>query len=127
MGSQLHRAYRQSRLLSVCHDLVLVTTKDRSVGSTKFAHIGKFKNKGDKISRVMGSGHSSSFLLSASAERMAGKITEVANFDFREETLDSGKIILNENTATAELYPGTDMERKDKNCEGTKRRLKEML
>ena len=35
--------------------------------------------------------------------------------------------ILNENTATAELYPGTDMERKDKNCEGTKRRLKEML
>ena len=40
----------------------------------------------------MGSGHSSSFLLSASAERMAGKITEVANFDFREETLDSGKM-----------------------------------
>ena len=52
----------------------------------------EIKNKGDKISRVMGSGHSSSFLLSASAERMAGKITEVANFDFREETLDSGKM-----------------------------------
>ena len=52
------------------------------------------KNKVTKISGVMGSGHSSSFLLSAesSAERMARKITEVANFDFREETLDSGKM-----------------------------------
>ena len=52
------------------------------------------ENKVTKISGVMGSGHSSSFLLSAesSAERMARKITEVANFDFREETLDSGKM-----------------------------------
>merc|ERR1711971_687622 len=87
------------------------------------------KNKVTKISGVMGSGHSSSFLLSAesSAERMARKITEVANFDFREETLDSSKILMNKNTAMAELNPGTDMERKDKNDEGTKRRLEEML
>ena len=34
---------------------------------------------------------------------------------------------MNENTAIAELNPGTGMERKDKNDEGTKRRLEEML
>ena len=35
--------------------------------------------------------------------------------------------LMNENTAMAKLNPGTDMERKDKNDEGTKRRLEEML
>ena len=31
---------------------------------------------------------------------------------------------MNESTAIAKLYPGTDMERKDKNDDGTKRKLK---
>ena len=34
--SQLHRAYRQSRLLSVCLDLVLVTTKKIKIKVTKY-------------------------------------------------------------------------------------------
>ena len=50
--------------------------------------IGTYKSGG-----VMGSGHSSTLLLTAeNSERVGRKITEVANFDFRKETLHSSQM-----------------------------------
>ena len=79
--SELHAVIL--RLLSVYRSLVLATTekKNRLV-------IGTYKSGG-----VMGSGHSSTLLLTAeNSERVGRKITEVANFDFRKETLHSSQM-----------------------------------
>ena len=52
--------------------------------------IGTYKSGG-----VMGSGHSSTLLLTAeNSERVGRKITEVANFDFRKETLHSSQMYI---------------------------------
>ena len=75
--SELHAVI--PRLLSVCRSLE--KNPNRLV-------IGTYKSGG-----VMGSGHSSTLLLTAeNSERVGRKITEVANFDFRKETLHSSQM-----------------------------------
>ena len=79
--SELHAVIL--RLLSVCRSLVLATTEKQNR-----LVIGTYKSGG-----VMGSGHSSTLLLTAeNSERVGRKITEVANFDFRKETLHSSQM-----------------------------------